>query len=533
MFRSTVLLFLVSVLGPDARAALRINEVLYDPPGPDAGFEYVELFHSGAVPIPLDGFELWFLNGATPDGPPRVVWRAPSGAEIAPGGFRVIGGREVPERDETVELGLQNGPDALWLVRAGVRIDAVAWGDGAAALGEGDAAPQVTSAAIGRVPDGHDTDDNRRDFRVLPAPTPGQENLPAIAIEPLGFEVVPRWRASGGPITVQVRWLAEGWAQEQRASVTWLGTGADLVAAAGETLTTTATIVLDVGRSTLGAEGTARRIQHDLHIGTADLILTEVQARPESGEPEWVEVLNVSSAPLALANWSIADAQSQPRRIGGELVLGPRARAVLTAEVEAWRATHADAAVEAVRPEGGWPTLNDSDGENGYADAVVLFDPDSVVVDLMTYRARDIAVRGRPLQRTGAVSAGATVWIAALGGATPGTAHPAEAQGRAPSTLTLRPGTFTPDGDGIEDVLQIVAPRAQGVLRADVRDLAGVLVRELEGVLGDDLGYWQWDGRDARGREVPAGAYVIVVRGESDAGEVTTWRAVVGLDRPR
>ena len=529
--RALILFFALAAIAAEDKPLLRLNEILYDPPGPDAGAEFVELFHSGAVPLPLDGFELWFLNGAAPDGDPRVIWRAPTDAVIAPGGFRVIGGAKVIERDETIELGLQNGPDALWLVHRGVRIDAVAWGAEAAPFGEGEAAPLASSTSLGRVPDGADTDDNARDFRVLARPSPGSENLRAEAIEPVLIRVEPVWRADAGPVEVRLWWSAEGWASRQSAPVRFEGEEWILTLDAGDSLLVERIVELSPGRSTLTASGSTRELVHSLQAGTADVLLTEVQARPATGEPEWIEIRSAGAEPVDLGDWAWSDSQSAPRRIGGEVVLTASERVVLTADPAAWQAFYPSAAVQVLRPEGGWSTLNDSDDESGQADAVLLYDPDGVVVDHMSYRAADIAVRGRSMQRTAAIRDGRVVWIGSLGGPTPGDPHPAESQSGTPSRLQLQPDPFTPDDDGIDDVLEIVAPRAEGHARAEVRDLAGVLVRELEGVIADDRAYWQWDGRDERGRGVAEGAYIVLVRSETDDGEVKVWRAVVGLDR--
>lgn len=530
-FRALIVYVALAVLSAEDKPLLRLNEILYDPPGPDTGAEFVELFYPGAVPLPLDGFELWFLNGAAQEGDPRVVWRASTGDALAPGGFRVIGGAAVAERDETVELGLQNGPDALWLVHGGVRVDAVAWGEGASAFGEGPAAPLAASTSLGRVPDGADTNDNAADFRVLPTASPGRENLRAEAIEPLAVEFDPVWRADAGRVVARVVWTAEGWAARQAARVSIGAEELDLVLDRGDSLVVERVVMLEPGRSLLAATGSSRALERAVQVGTSALVLTEVQPRPLSGEPEWIELRNVGTGGVALAEWSWADAQATPRRIGSDRVLHAGERVVLTADPIAWAANYPSAVVPVLRPEGGWSTLNDSDGARGIADAVLLLDPDQVIVDRVAYRAADIAVRGRSLQRTAAIGKGQVVWIGSLGGPTPGAPHPAETQDGRPSALHVDPDPFTPDDDGVGDVLEIVAPRPMGSVRAEVRDLAGVLVRELDGVLADDRGYWQWDGRDARGRGVAAGAYVVLVRSETDEGEVRVWRTVVGLDR--
>ena len=46
-----------------AASSLVINEVCYDPPGPDGGAEFVEIFNPASRTVPLDGARLEFANG--------------------------------------------------------------------------------------------------------------------------------------------------------------------------------------------------------------------------------------------------------------------------------------------------------------------------------------------------------------------------------------------------------------------------------------------------------------------------------------
>src|SRR5262245_65517256 len=93
--------------------ALVVNEVLYDPSGPEAGREFVELLCLD--PVTLAGWTLESGDGARRTW--RLVWRgdATSGA-LAPGALFVVGGDSVAGAAARLGGELQNGPDALRLV---------------------------------------------------------------------------------------------------------------------------------------------------------------------------------------------------------------------------------------------------------------------------------------------------------------------------------------------------------------------------------------------------------------------------------
>lgn len=162
--------------GP-AQATL-ISEFLYDAPGSDNGFGFVEI--AGAAGRPLDGWSLVVINGANGEvastialvgsiPPDRVFVVADRGAD---------GGTRVPEADHLENFDIQNGPDSLQLVDdTGAVLDAVGFGEfgaGDTFAGEGTPAlegPPGTSLAR-RYADS-DSDDNGADFVVLDPPTPG------------------------------------------------------------------------------------------------------------------------------------------------------------------------------------------------------------------------------------------------------------------------------------------------------------------------------------------------------------------------
>ena len=80
-----------------------------------------------------------------------------------------------------------------------------------------------------------------------------------------------------------------------------------------------------------------------------------------------------------------------------------------------FNALHPGLGCPVVRPAGGWPTLNDTDGRHGYADIVVIRDAFGTCVDSVAYR-KAWSVPGCSVERieTGARSAIASNWSRGL-----------------------------------------------------------------------------------------------------------------------
>jgi len=152
-----------------------LNEVFYDPSGPDGGFQFVELINRSPLPVALAGWRLDAGDGAGADR--WRTWWSGSGADvIAPGARFVIGeGRVEPAPDRVVPIDLENGPDAVRLVAPDGTADVLGYGALTwATYFEGRPAADVASGfALARLPDGADSDDNAADWFAVSPPTPG------------------------------------------------------------------------------------------------------------------------------------------------------------------------------------------------------------------------------------------------------------------------------------------------------------------------------------------------------------------------
>jgi hypothetical protein len=161
--------------------ALLVNEVHYDQPGDDAA-EFVEIFNASGEAAPLAPYRLELVNGAN-GSVYGSVSLGDAGEALAAGGFLVVGAEAVlaalPEGVLRLPLPgvIQDGaPDAVRIVAGDAHVDGLAYGGHVEGAGEGEpAAEPDLPDALGRCPNGRDSNDNAGDFRAI-VPTPGSAN---------------------------------------------------------------------------------------------------------------------------------------------------------------------------------------------------------------------------------------------------------------------------------------------------------------------------------------------------------------------
>jgi len=169
-----------------------INEFVADPAEADTNDNHwLELYNSGFDDVDLSGWSL--LGGTTSSG--SLGDPFPDGVHIVAGGYLVVGGalafeNMTPDVVLSFQLGNASSADGIMLVDPDLIVhDVVVYGttinetdewpqcDGMGTATKHDLAPKPGSGeAIGRVPDGEDTDDCSFDFSSLPFPTPWTAN---------------------------------------------------------------------------------------------------------------------------------------------------------------------------------------------------------------------------------------------------------------------------------------------------------------------------------------------------------------------
>ncbi len=525
-----------------AQGTVCINEVLYDPAGPDEGAEFVELYNGSQQQVSLAGWRLEAGNGAT-QGDWRAQWQGDARHDIRPGAFFLVAGDGVASAaDARAPLCLQNGPDAVRLVSPQGVADLIGWGAHAhAEFYEGAPAADVASGwSLARVPDGRDTQSNAADLLARAWPSPGAPNAAAgllalsdlrcdppaldadtealleasvtnLGLEPVALEELA-WQLAADPLQV-ARIAAPAGRLPPAATAVCRWTLAPPGSGAAGVVRVTASVLSPT------VEGGPLEIQ--VRLGRSQVVISEIQYDPAPAEGEWIEVCNLSGEEADLAGWGLRDASGRTTLIGaGAAPISPGACALLAEDAAGLRARWPQVPADAIlERSGAWPSLNNAIvRELGYADEVVLIDGDGIAADYVRYVPGGLDGGGITLERWiedgRLVEPRLLIACPSSGGATPGSAAGIVVSG-APRGQWLRPEPriFAPDDEGGARLcaLRVPAPAGgSGRLSAAVYSLAGRHVATLcaaAQVHGPSV--LLWDGRDGAGRRQPTGLYLV------------------------
>lgn len=563
LVRAALLAVILSFLVTSASlAGLVINEVLYDPEGPDEGLEFVELFNPTEETISLKGMVLETGNGASAGDWRRAIeWD--EDLFLEPGRFLVVGESAVsPAPDLVRELDLQNGPDACRLRAGDVIVDLVGWGPHTfSEYYEGAPCEDAASGvSVGRTPDGADSQNNSADFRPVSPPTPGRRNLcqvdaglvagsmsltPAlpmpfehaeisVEVKNLGltelshgectfqfFEIQDSGRTFLGLPVVQP--LAPG--QSAVVSISWQPVL--------ETCERLEAVAVTEGDENPANDTTSIAVR----AGSGEVVVSEIMYAPASGASEWVEVLNASESPIDLRGWSIEDSSKKKSVITtSSLPVPPGGYVVLAQNGEQVELSGSGCDGRLLEPEGGWSSLNNYNqaGED-FADVVCLRDSSGCISDYVAYNDEWCSRVNSSLERVSPFvpSKQATNWAssAAPQGATPCSRNSVSeiAQSARGSEITMSSRVISPDGDGADDrvVFSFTLPSPGFRVDFAVFDSEGRLVRKLldQKKVGTVV-QTVWDGTDDEAERVPPAIYVVHLamvgpKGERDASRAT------------
>jgi hypothetical protein len=529
------------VYGTPASAGLVLNEILYDPDGPDVGSEFVELWNSDSLAVSLEGVALESGDGSR-SGTWTTIYTGVPGDSAAPRSPFLI--------PATALLGaIQNGPDALRLTRGSDVLDLVGYGALTAPdRYQGAPAEDVPSGqSLARLRDGVDTGSNAADWAAEPEPTPGRANHPDVrlaltrgsaALDPevpwpgqvFTLSVVVRNR---GRLTVEgARWRLEALVRSAAGEDTsWAGPpalGAGRSLAPGESAVVRCAMpareegrfeVRAILRDLGGTGSVADTSFFSARAGAGPLLIHEI-AFHDRGAGEWVELLARGTIP-DLGAFSLSDAGGHRYAVdrgSAPRAAGPGDLLVLAEAPAAVRAFYDLPESLVLGCEGGWPALNDTDAEDGIADRVRVWDSAGVRSDAVPYRA-EYSEREGSLERLGPAfpSGSASSWAECIDArsGTPGRPNSMHAPGSSespPGRLLVAdpPVLRRPPGRPVSPVVLSFGAVARGArVRVLVHDLLGRTRRHLvdgQRVLGEAA--FLWDGRDDGGAPVPAGAYV-------------------------
>ncbi len=517
------------------RAAIVVNELYYDHPGADAGFEFVELLNTGADAVAIGDLSLEFHNGSGTGW--SVVTRVPAGTVLEAGTLYVIGASAVlPLPDDLVDLALQNGPDAIRIVAAdGTVLDVVGYGglDDPAYVETLGVAAIVAGMSIARIPDGADTDDNAADF-VAASPTPGRFN---VARHDVAVGLAPDTPSHAGRDEAGIERIA---VQLENRGLVDIPAASVAISARDSTRDAVADVVTATNATTI-APGTTERVALTLSLtagyhwidvvaryapderagndrvalvrraGRIAVLVSEVWSAPRDGCPQFVELFNAGASEIDVGGWSLRDTRATPVPLASDsLVLAPRAFLAVTPSPSALVACVPETPAPAtIGVDGSWPSFNRSG--TSIADSVVVFDALGIRVDAVGYPPVASGASGRSLERVDLYEGTrGAVWrlSPAPSGCTPGLPNGASlydppVAGR----LEVSPNPFSPARG---DVLRVSLDGDESVARVAVHvfDASGRRVAEIGSATALPA-VFLWDGSDTGGAVVRAGIYVV------------------------
>lgn len=252
-----------------------------------------------------------------------------------------------------------------------------------------------------------------------------------------------------------------------------------------------------------------------------DVVINEVLFNPFTGGSDFVEIYNNSSKYINLQNWELAnfdnDSISNRKVITTEpFILLPNQFLVLTKDVANIKMEYINAKEDRMLQMETLPTYNNSVGH------VYLLNNLNQAVDNFKYN-EDLHfallndVKGVSLERIdyNRPSNDNTNWHSAaedVGFATPGYENSQFQKVEITDGISISPETFSPDNDGVDDVLNISYQFAEAgyVANIVVYDAKGRLIKNL--LLNELLGTkgtFSWDGINENNEKAAIGIYVI------------------------
>jgi len=525
---SALSLVVVAALSCAAAGHPIVAEVYYDAPGDDTGHEFVELWNDSDASWSLTGLRLEAGDGAGP-GRWTTRWTGGPADSVKAHARFVIGGAAVtPRPDAIVTLDLQNGPDGLRLLWPDSATEVVGWG--ALEFPEyycGAPAVDVNGGqSLARIPDRAATGSNAGDFRAA-EPSPGFANQRTLDAALLRHRarLEPEQPQPAAAATLRLalanlgatRWGADDASVRVTSDLLGLPVAVNAPAlASGET--TEVAIPLGSLREGRGALAASVHLAGDeasvndadtllVRVGPGPLQLTEIQFHPAASEGEWVEVRNVSHAPLPLEAFKLGDHAGAVGSVEAGPPLPPDSLAVLAQDPIALRVAHPHLDGVRIRKVAPWAALNNSDDASGFADQVVLAEADGVPVERVSYSASGIGA-GITLERDG------DTWRPSpLAGGTP--LAPPRAAEPVAGGFRADPRRLHPEGDTVNFAWEL--PWASAKVTLELYDMDGHRTRRLAGPVASG----------AHGEQpvtfaaLAPGLYLAVMRAESADGSLT------------
>jgi hypothetical protein len=527
-----------------ARSEVVINEIYYDHPGYDDGWEYIELYNNGGGEVTVGVCILNLIDGAS--GSCRELWSSENPISISPGNFLLISGEHYGPPDNLLLRGrVENGPDAVCLIMDGFVSDLVGYGD----LDSPDmyeSKPAIDTQAgygLSRRPDGADSDTNFVDFTPRP-PTPGKANFFNHDVEIRFAEcfVLPcrgrKWKLLvqvyncglkhfTGSAGIDIGAKTEGELYQLGSESVYLDmepSGSEIFElSAGDWHESTAEVKL----SLLSEEDMNKDnnlVVRDIVFSPSIMVVNEIMYKPRKGGSEWIELYNTSQKPVDLNSWWISDSRMNRKVITDSSLILREGDFLILAQYPG-RLSEFDCGSVVIGVKGGWPILNNG-GSDSPADAVMIFNCEGVLVERVQYHDMSVGERGRSIERYDVnccSDPGEEIWhrCGDMEGSTPGRANSVYSEGTERSDgFSISPNPFCPNVDSSLLISSSLRGGEKGFM-VRIFDMAGFEVRNVFSEMGGAKYFsCRWDGRSWKGDIVPTGLYICVVEFVKSGGVV-------------
>lgn len=272
-----------------------------------------------------------------------------------------------------------------------------------------------------------------------------------------------------------------------------------------------------------------------------DIVINEVLFNPNTGSREFVELYNRSEKLISLQGWQLAnidnDTIDNSRLVTLEpIIMLPGDYQVLTRDTGAVQNDYMAAVKGNFIQMESLPSYTNTEG------TVIVLDDLNTLIDSFSYHEdmhfpviRD--PKGKSLERISPdrPASDETNWQTAAENvefATPGYLNSQRFDANYTGTVTVEPEIFSPNNDGIDDVININYTFETSGKSANIEifDAAGRLVRELKQneFLGTQ-GTYSWDGRTDRGEKARVGHYIVLFKTFDEEGNTETYKVTCVL----
>lgn len=539
---SFILLFVLTLKAAGFSSVV-LNEVFYDPVGPDAGYEWLELYNPTDEPINLEG---WILEKA------RTTFTEIYEFEyiiIPAKGFLLIGEEYVKDADIKATLAFTNAGSST----NGVRIRCPDTGYTDTVLyhepnsydltwdcGEHKTpfVPTVQEGnSLARKYDGVDTD-LPKDWFECTNPTPGTTNL--YPIDLAIFKITLQKIEGIYHLFTFIHNLSTEPVDNSEAHVDIFVNNALWDSYELPSIAPMDSLEFSCPLGTLeeGLYDISARVElpNDINpennqagtsilIGESPLVLNEIMFRPSSGRTEWLELYNRSSRDYHLNDFLITDYADREIRFSAYIAADDYL--IVCRDSLNVMLYYPNAPFHTIVEADSWAPLNVG------GDVLTLYDNYGLQLEQMEYSG-DGSEHDVSLERVNPyLPPSEDNWGYSVIGATPGRQNsiyvvylPTQA------SLTANPNPFAPLR-GEYSIISFSLPEIISRVTVRIFDIKGRMVRKLaDQILQASSGDFVWNGYSDDGRRLPVGVYIINLEATSQQSEKTyTERGTVVIAR--